>query len=160
MLTIYMFMIVWWKFLIKNLKKLIFGIIIYFLAALFQITAIVIHQMGIISSDRRVVFLFLSIVIASIADIIIIKSISNKIIQTILFIHAAVALIGSVIFFTVSVIKLLWMVNQSGFRTNRPWQLFTRWQSPELFNRQHFPYIKSKFSQWVCLRLTMRECLC
>ena len=160
MLTIYMFMIVWWKFLIKNLKKLIFGIIIYFLAALFQITAIVIHQMGIISSDRRVVFLFLSIVIASIAHIIIIKSISNKIIQTILFIHAAVALIGSVIFFTVSVIKLLWMVNQSGFRTNRPWQLFTRWQSPELFNRQHFPYIKSKFSQWVCLRLTMRECLC
>ena len=160
MLTIYMFMIVWWKFLIKNLKKLIFGIIIYFLAALFQITAIVIHQMGIISSDSRVVFLFLSIVIASIADIIIIKSISNKIIQTILFIHAAVALIGSVIFFTVSVIKLLWMVNQSGFRTNRPWQLFTRWQSPELFNRQHFPYIKSKFSQWVCLRLTMRACLC
>lgn len=93
--------------MIKNLKKLIFGIIIYFSAALFQITAIVIHQMGIISSDRRVVFLFLSIVIASIADIIIIKSISNKIIQTILFIHAAVALIGSVIFFTVSVIKLL-----------------------------------------------------
>lgn len=155
-----MFMIVWWKFLIKNLKKLIFGIIIYFLAALFQIIAIVIHQMGIISSDSKVVFLFLSIVIASIADIIIIKSISNKIIQTILFIHAAVALIGSVIFFTVSVIKLLWVVNQSGFRTNRPWQLFTRWQSPELFNRQHFPYIKSKFSQWVCLRLTMRECLC
>lgn len=93
--------------MIKNLKKLIFGIIIYFLAALFQITAIVIHQMGIISSDRRVVFLFLSIVIASIADKIIIKSISNKIIQTILFIHAAVALIGSVIFFTVSAIKLL-----------------------------------------------------
>ena len=41
----------------------------------------------------------------------------------------------------------LLMTNQSGFRTNRPWQLFTRWQSPELFNRQHFPYIKSKFSQ-------------
>lgn len=122
MLTIYMFMIVWWKFLIKNLKKLIFGIIIYFLAALFQITAIVIHQMGIISSDSRVVFLFLSIVIASIADIIIIKSISNKIIQTILFIHAAVALIGSVIFFTVSAIKLLWMVNQSGFRANQPYK--------------------------------------
>lgn len=85
--------------MIKNLKKLIFGIIIYFLAALFQITAIVIHQMGIISSDRRVVFLFLSIVIASIADIIIIKSISNKIMQAILAVHASIAVVGSVIFF-------------------------------------------------------------
>lgn len=93
--------------MIKNKISLVFGIAVYLIAALIQFASLIIYKNGIISSQEKLLLLFASVFVASLADFCIIKSISNKILKIVISIHAVVALIGSIVFFVDWIITLI-----------------------------------------------------
>ena len=93
--------------MIKNKISLVFGIVVYLIAALIQFASLIIYKNGIISSQEKLLLLFASVFVASLADFCIIKSISNKILKIVISIHAVVALMGSVVFFVSRIITFI-----------------------------------------------------
>ena len=54
--------------MIKNKISLVFGIAVYLIAALIQFASLIIYKNGIISSQEKLLLLFASVFVASLAD--------------------------------------------------------------------------------------------